>query len=194
MASAGKLNIAMLSAHSCPVGQPGTKDTGGMSVYIRELAQEMGKQGHKVDIFTRVHDPRDPQIIELGAGVRLIHLKAGNDNDLDKLGLYSHLPEFAGNLEKLRRRDCLNYNLVFSHYWLSGLTGETLAGWWQVPHMVMFHTLGAVKNSIGIGDSEPELRIDTERELVRNCQSIIAATEREKLDLVHHYGAKTENI
>ncbi len=72
--AAEQLRIAMLSAHSCPVGHLGAKDTGGMSVYIRELARELGKQGHLVDVFTRVHDPKDRQVYELGQNARLIHL------------------------------------------------------------------------------------------------------------------------
>jgi D-inositol-3-phosphate glycosyltransferase len=77
--SVSQLRIAMLSAHSCPVGKLGTKDTGGMSVYIREIACELGKQGHLVDVYTRVHDPRDRQIYELNQKARLIHLRAGED-------------------------------------------------------------------------------------------------------------------
>ena len=74
-----QLRIAMLSAHSCPVSKLGTKDTGGMSIYIRELARELGKQGHLVDIYTRVHDPEDHQIYELNRNARLIHLMSGED-------------------------------------------------------------------------------------------------------------------
>ena len=73
------LRIAMLSIHSCPVGELGTKDTGGMNVYIRELARELGSRGHQVDVYTRCHDPKDSQIIELNECVRLIHLRAGNN-------------------------------------------------------------------------------------------------------------------
>jgi len=68
-----RLRIAMLSAHSCPVGKLGTKDTGGMSVYMREIACELGQQGHSEDIYTRVHDPEDRQIYELNQNARLIH-------------------------------------------------------------------------------------------------------------------------
>ncbi len=71
---AHRLRIAMLSVHSCPVGMLGTRDTGGMSVYIRELARELGEQGHSIDIYTRVHDPDDSQIIGPGHNARLIHL------------------------------------------------------------------------------------------------------------------------
>ena len=190
----GQLRIAMLSAHSCPVGKLGAKDTGGMSVYVLELARELGKYGHLVDIYTRVHDPKDTQIIELGYNVRLIHLRAGKDDEMHKLAVYPHLPDFAAKLENFRRRNQLHYDLVYSHYWLSGWVGKFLQSWWNVPHVIMFHTLGAVKNAIGIGEGEPELRIQTERYLARNCHRIIAATEREKEDIIWYYGASPETI
>jgi len=184
----------MLSAHSCPMGKLGTKDTGGMSVYVLELARELGKCGHLVDVYTRVHDPKDKQIIELGQNARLIHLKAGEDGEIHKLAVYPHLPDFAGHLENFRKRNRLQYDLIYSHYWLSAWVGRYLQQWWDVPHMVMFHTLGAVKNAIGIGDEEPELRIKTERCLVERSHRIVAATEREKEDLIWHYGASPETI
>ena len=118
---ADKLRIAILSAHSCPVGNLGAKDTGGMSVYIRELAHELGEQGHRVDVYTRAHDPRDRQIYALGQNARLIHLKAGEDEEIHKLAVYPYLPDFACNLENFRKHNSLQYDLVFSHYWLSGL-------------------------------------------------------------------------
>jgi len=188
------LKIAMLSVHSCPVGNLGAKDTGGMSVYIRELARELGEQGHSVDVYTRAHDPRDRQIYALGQNARLIHLEAGEVEDIHKLIVYSYLPNFACNLENFRKQNCLRYDLVFSHYWLSGLVGEYLQQWWNVPHITMFHTLGAVKNAIGIGEDEPELRLEAERHLARNCHHIIAPTEKEKEELILHYGALPERI
>ncbi len=189
-----RLRIAMLSAHSCPVGDLGAKDTGGMSVYIRELARELGEQGHHVDVYTRAHDPADPQIVELGHQSRLIHLKAGQEETIHKLAVYSYLPEFNCNLENFRKNNGLQYDLIFSHYWLSGWAGKYLQQWWQVPHVVMFHTLGAVKNAIGIGEDSSELRIVTEREAVNDCQRIIASTESEKNELIQRYGALPEKI
>ncbi|HEX75195.1 MAG TPA: glycosyltransferase family 1 protein [Dehalococcoidia bacterium] len=190
----GQLKIAMFSAHSCPVGKLGAKDTGGMSVYIRELAHELGKWGHSVDIYTRVHDPRDPQIINLGQKARLIHLMAGGDEEINKLVVYSYLPEFTCNLENFRKHNDLKYDLIFSHYWLSGLVGDYLQQRWNVPHIMMFHTLGIVKNTIGIGEDEPELRIEAERNLAQNCHHIIAPTEKEKKELILHYGTLPERI
>jgi D-inositol-3-phosphate glycosyltransferase len=189
-----KLRIAMLSAHSCPVGALGARDTGGMSVYIRELARELGKQGHSVDIYTRVHDPADPISEDIGERARLIHIRAGEEESIHKLAVYSYLPEFCCHLEGYRKNNGLAYDVIFSHYWLSGWAGKTLARWWQLPHVIMFHTLGAVKNAIGIGEDSPELRVVTEKECVQNCQRIIAATADERQELIRHYEAAPEKI
>jgi len=188
------LKIAMLSVHSCPVGELGTKDTGGMSVYIRELARELGKRGHWVDIYTRIHDPKDRIIIEPGENARLIHLKAGDNGDMNKLAIYPYLADFAFALENFRKRDGHYYDVVHSHYWLSGRVGGWVKDLWGVPHVVMFHTLGKVKNAVGVGEDEPSLRLVTENEVINRCHRIIAATEREKLDLMRYYGALPETI
>jgi len=171
-----------------------------MSVYIREIASELGKQGHIVDVYTRVHDPQDHQIYELGQNARLIHLRAGVDEEIHKLALYAHLPAFVNNLESFRRSANARYDLIFSHYWLSALAGTHLQRRWRVPHVAMFHTLGAVKNSIreashaALGEKEPRLRIETESDLVQDCTRIIASTGKEKRALVRHYGAPSQKI
>jgi D-inositol-3-phosphate glycosyltransferase len=171
-----------------------------MSVYIREVARELGKQGHLVDVYTRVHDPQDRHIYELGQNARLIHLRAGVDEEMRKLALYAHLPAFVNNLESFRSRNKLQYDLIFSHYWLSALAGTRLQQRWLVPHVVMFHTLGAVKNLIRetnhavLGEKEPRLRIETERSLVRDCHRIIASTDGEKRALVRRYSAPSHKI
>lgn len=189
-----KLKLALLSVHSCPVGNLGGKDTGGMNVYVRELAYQLGQQGHIVDVYTRVHDPNDPQIVEIGQNARLIHLKAGEVEDIHKLLVYAYLPDFVCNLENFRRRHGLQYDLIFSHYWLSGWVGKLLQCWWNVPHTIMFHTLGAIKNILGIGEDEPDLRLDAERYLANDCHRIIASTEKEKEQLGTYYGVSPDRI
>ncbi|MBM3155914.1 MAG: glycosyltransferase family 1 protein [Chloroflexi bacterium] len=186
--------IAMLSVHSCPVGKLGSKDTGGMSVYIRELARELGKRGDRVDIYTRAHDPSENVIVELGDNARIIHLQAGEVEPVDKLAVYSHLEAFARALEDFRERNELQYDVIHSHYWLSGWVGRKIQRRWDVPHVIMFHTLGAIKNAIGVGETEPALRIMAEKELAQDCQRIIAATEREKNDLGRYYDAPPDKI
>jgi D-inositol-3-phosphate glycosyltransferase len=176
------------------VGDLGTKDTGGMSVYIRELARELGKKGHSIDIYTRVHDPADPRMEDLAEGVRLIHLKAGKEAKIQKMDVYFSLPEFTFNLENFWKDNSLEYDIVFSHYWMSALVGKYLRETRQIPYITMYHTLGAVKNAVGIGEGEPELRIVSERETVQDCKRIIVATEKEKEDLVRYYGAISEKV
>lgn len=189
-----QLKIAMISIHSCPLGRLGSRDTGGMNVYIKELSHELGKRGHHVDIYTRAHDLEHEQVIELGNNVRLIHLGIGSDEDIPKLAIYAYLQGFICGVENFRKPSDVNYDLIHSHYWLSGLIGKQLKLWWHVPHLCMFHTLGATKNNIGIGEDEPELRIESEREVVKDCDRIIAATETEKKELIQHYGAYPDKI
>jgi D-inositol-3-phosphate glycosyltransferase len=187
-----RLKIAILSVHSSPLGQPGIGDTGGMSIYIRELTQELARQGHIVDIYSRTQDLVTPEIIELSANARQIHIQAGERADMDKLLIYSHAPDFACKTATFSKDHNLQYDIIFSHYWISGIAGLYLQKWWQVPHLVMFHTLGAIKNSLGIGEDEPELRIEEEGLLARQCQRIIASTEHEKYLLNQYYGVPPE--
>jgi D-inositol-3-phosphate glycosyltransferase len=189
-----KRNIAMLSIHSCPVGQLGTKDTGGMSVYIRELAGVLGKRGHHVDIFTRFHDPDHDSVMHLDENVRLIHLLAGDPADLSKLSIYPHVQAYAQALDTFRISQGLTYDVIHSHYWLSGLVGKFLQSRWSVPHMIMFHTLGILKNRLNVGKAEPEFRICNEKVLVKHCHSLVAATAKEKSDLVELYNANPDKI
>jgi D-inositol-3-phosphate glycosyltransferase len=189
-----QLKIAMLSVHSCPVGELGTSETGGMSVYIRELAKELGSRNHHVDIYTRSHGSNHKHIIELSPNVRLIHIEAGVNGGIDKLAIYPHIAEFARGLESYRLEAGINYDLVHSHYWLSGCVGRWAQYSWNTPHIIMFHTLGAIKNATGMGHREPELRLQNEKKLIRTCDRIIAATEREKREMRSYYGTAPENI
>ena len=191
---AEKLRIAMLSVHSSPMGELGTKDTGGMSVYVRELARELGNRGHLVDIYTRLNGSRQKQIAQLYENVRLIHLRAGKNGQMNKLALYGHLDEFFKELERFRTRESLHYDLVHSHYWLSGRVGKWAQERWEVPHVFMFHTISAVKNSTVGSEKEPELRTATEKHLAKNCDRLLVATDNERDHLMRHYGACPETI
>jgi len=184
----------MFSIHSSPIGELGTKNTGGMSVYIRELARHLGVFGHRVDIYTKLNGSKHNQIIELYDNVRLIHLSAGNNGYVHKLALYYYLSDFSRALEGFKHQEGLNYDLIHSHYWLSGRLGSWIQDRWNIPHIVMFHTLGSVKNSAGLADREPDLRIATEKKLARTCQRILAPTDREKENLVKYCHTSAEKI
>jgi D-inositol-3-phosphate glycosyltransferase len=189
-----RLNIAMISIHSCPLAVLGGRDTGGMNVYIREVTTELAKRGHAIDIYTKAHQPQHGPSINLGQNVRIIHLETGVDEDMPKLAIYDYIQRLASGAENFRKYNQLQYDLIHSHYWLSGLIGRQLQTLWRVPHAVMFHTLGAVKNSIGIGEYEPELRIESEREVISSCDRIIASTTKETEYLMKHYGASPDKI
>ena len=189
-----QLQIAMLSIHSSPIGELGTKNTGGMSVYIRELARQLGSRGHCVDIYTRLNGSKHNRIIELYDNVRLIHLSAGNNGYVHKLALYYYLSDFFRALERFKHQEGLHYDLIHSHYWLSGRLGSWVQDRWNLPHLVMFHTLGTVKNIAAVAEDEPDLRIATEKKLTRTCQRILAPTEREKDNLTTYYNAASEKI
>ena len=189
-----QLQIAMFSIHSSPIGELGTKNTGGMSVYVRELARQLGIRGHCVDIYTRLNGSKHNQIIDMYDNVRLIHLSAGNNGYVNKLALYYYLSDFFRALERFKQQKRLHYDLIHSHYWLSGRLGSWLQDRWNVPHLVMFHTLGTVKNIAGVAGPEPDLRIATEKKLTRTCQRILAPTEREKDNLKTHYNTPSEKI
>jgi D-inositol-3-phosphate glycosyltransferase len=172
----------------------GAENTGGMSVYIRELCKELGRRGHIVDVFTRTHEPIHDQIIEFGQNARLIHFKAGDEEDMNRLKIYPYLSEFSRQVDKFSRQNGYHYDLIHSHYWLSGLVGRQLQQWWDIPHVTMFHTLGAVKNAVDTGIREPEVRIKSEKEIIKDCHRIIAPTGREKDYLINYYNASPETI
>jgi D-inositol-3-phosphate glycosyltransferase len=189
-----QLRIAMFSIHSSPIGELGTKNTGGMSVYIRELARHLGVFGHRVDIYTKLNGSKHNQIIELYDNVRLIHLSAGSNGYVHKLALYYYLSDFFRALEGFKHQEGLHYDLIHSHYWLSGRLGSWVQDCWNIPHIVMFHTLGTVKNSAGLADREPDLRIATEKKLARTCQRILAPTDREKENLLKYCHTPADKI
>ena len=188
------MKIAMLSIHSNPIGELGTNDTGGMSVYIRELAHELGRHGHWIDIYTRLNDGGHRPVIPLFKNVRLIHVNTPHAGNLSRLAFYPHLMDFFRSMEEFKSRMGIDYDVIHSHYWLSGQLGIWAQQFWNRPHVAMLHTLAEVKNRTGACPLEPELRIDAERQLIATCDRVIAPTEREKDNLIHFYGAREQNI
>ncbi|NLE89773.1 MAG: glycosyltransferase family 1 protein [Dehalococcoidales bacterium] len=187
--------IALISLHSCPLGNLGARDTGGMSVYIREVALQFASKGFHVDIFTRGHNSHSCDVTLLAEGVRLVHIKAGETQEVvDKIALHSHINTFNQGVYRFAKENNSEYSYIFSHYWLSGVSGQLLSDRWKIPHIVMFHTLGEVKNQIGQGLVEPDLRLQEEYRIIQVCDRIIASTDREKDYLCHLYSASADKI
>ncbi|MCZ6539218.1 MAG: glycosyltransferase [Chloroflexi bacterium] len=179
------MHIAFISTHGCPLRQAGSKDSGGMNIYILEMAKKLAARGVQVDVFTRHHDPLDPQIVMLAPGARLIHLPAGAPS-LDKTGVYKLLPEFISQLRRFCISNRLHYDLVSSHYWLSGLVGIRLASEWGVPHTTSFHTMAEMKRRGHPEESEVEQRDSSELEIARSADSIVVWTNDERDAIVEY--------
>jgi D-inositol-3-phosphate glycosyltransferase len=185
--------IAMLSMHGCPVSLLGEKDTGGMNVYVLQIARELGERGHSVDVYTSAHNPDDPQIVGLGDNARVIHLQAGPHHKT-KESLHRYIPKYLRRLEEFREAEGLTYDLVHSHYWLSGQAGLSLADSWQVPHVTTFHTLARKKLQARAGESEPERRVQAETRVIEQASTIVVSTDQEKEDLSRLYGVSPRSV
>ncbi|MBO0779590.1 MAG: glycosyltransferase [Ktedonobacteraceae bacterium] len=188
--------IAMLSVHTSPLDAPGrTRTAGGMNVYIRELALALARQNITVDIFTRRTNEHIPQIVSLSPRVRVIHIGTGLAAPIDKNDLYQHLPTFIHNIEAFRKKEGLRYDVLHSHYWLSGVAAHHLARIWDVPHVTMFHTLARLKElaSQDTG-TEPALRLEMEQRLLQQADRIIAATDDERTQMMRHCGATAQRV
>ncbi len=191
------LAIAMLSVHTCPLATLGGKETGGMNVYVRDLSRELARRGHRVDVYTRSQDPAIPRISNrLGRGARVIHVPAGPERPYEKHLVYDHLPEFVDGVLAQAKADGLRYDVLHSHYWLSGAVAHTLREHWGTPVVHMFHTLGKMKNAVAQRpeEQEPDRRIEVETEIARSADMLVAATPAEQEQLVHLYGAEPARI
>lgn len=190
------MRVAMLSVHSSPLARLGGKEAGGMNVYVRELARELGSRGIPVDIFTRSQDRRVPLIEPLSCGARVINLHTGPAAPYDKNWVLTYLPEFVSRVRCFAEGEDLNYDIIHSHYWLSGEAAVRLRRSWGVPVVHMFHTLGAMKNSVARSDEETETnqRIAIERRLMQEVDVVVAATPLDRAQMVWNYNAPAERI
>lgn len=190
-----KLHIAMLSIHSSPLGELGARDTGGMSVYIRELSLRLGGKGHQVDIFTARILPENQSSLWLEDGVRLIHIEEPFTDSTE--GFDDGVVDWnslASWIEQFRLVQEIEYSLVHSNYWLSGVLGAQLATIWNCPHIMTFHTLAHAKKESFAGHKEHEQRLSAEKRLIQDCTAVLAPTRIELNRLTGINGKKTARI
>ena len=188
------LRIAVITAHTSPLAQPGGSKAGGLNVYVLELAKQLVGQGATVDIFSRSTAAATPVVQELASGLRAIHLHAGPARNLGPASVFKHLDSFEAALLRFNEGEGVKYDLIHSHYWLSGVVGERLKARWQVPHVTMFHTLGEIKNRASFSENEPALRIESEGRLIAAVDRVICATEKEKALICQLYAADAAKI
>lgn len=197
--------VAMLSIHTSPMASLGGKKTGGMNVYVREIACAMGRRGIKVDVFTRENAPESiGAIVPMGENARLIYLPAGPTEVLDPDAVYPYLSDFRDVLLDFARTNGLHYDLIYSHYWLSGVVAYELKQIWKVPFIQMFHTLGHMKTRIDT-PRQPSARTTQvslqanrrtmmETEIINQADRLIAATPAERMQMLWLYRANRRRI
>ena len=190
------LRICMLSVHTCPLAALGGKETGGMNVYVRELSRELARRGHCVDIYTRNANPEVPTISEaLGPHARVIHVTAGPPHPIPKDQIADHIDEFVAGVN-LHAEGTPPYDIIYSHYWLSGLVALRLRDQWGIPFLQMFHTLGKMKNKVAANEEEraSERRIATEYLLMREADRIVAGSPMDEQHMVQEYDINPERV
>lgn len=184
----------MVVVHSNPLIEPGVGDAGGMTVYVREVARSLAARGAEVDVFTR-RDSEGLPITELTEGVRVIQVDAGSP-DLPKEDLPTYLPEFTARLMAMAGADGARYDIIHSHYWLSGRVAAKLSDRWGIPFVHTFHTLGRVKNGrLRLGEQpESRGRLCGEARTIADADAIVASTPDELDSLTTLYSAHPERI
>lgn len=182
----------MITMHTSPLAVPGVGDAGGLNVYVYEVARRLGERGLKVDVFTRQDSTEESGIVELNEHARVMHVAAGPPEPLPKEDLPGLVSEFAAQLDP--QLDA--YQVVHSHYWLSGMVGRELADRHDIPLVHTMHTMAKVKNSaLGAGQvGEPDIREHGEAQIVADAAILTANTSDEAAELEHHYHARPEQV
>lgn len=187
------MRILMLSVHTCPLEQPGTRYAGGMNIYVRNLASCFVKEhGIEVDIFTLKHKGCHKEISKLREGIEVIHIPINGKLNLKKEEMLFYIDDFSHKVLEFIKRRKLRYALIHSHYHLSTTTGERIKGALLIPHITTFHTLAKIKALFG--EKEPKEREENEMKVIKSVNHIIATTEFEKKKLVELYKANEEKI
>jgi D-inositol-3-phosphate glycosyltransferase len=185
----------MLVVHSNPVVEPGVGDAGGMTVYVRQMARSLAARGLEVDIYTRRDAAGTAAVTTLFPGVTVRQIPAGAPG-LSKDEIPAYLPEFTANLVREAEIRGLRYDLIHSHYWLSGRVASLLSARWGIPFVHTFHTLGRVKNEgRANGEAvEPDSRLRGEARVIADASAIVASAPDEREWLIDLYAAHPERI
>ena len=189
--------VAVLSIHTSPLDQPGTGDAGGMNVYVVETAKRLAEAGTAVEIFTRSTGSSQPPVVELAPGVLVRHVTAGPFEGLLKQDLPGQLCAMTAGVMRVEAAHPEGwFDLIHSHYWLSGQVGWLASERWNIPLVHSMHTMAKVKNiELAEGDTpEPMVRIIGEEQVVEASTRLVANTRVEANQLIDLYGARPDRV
>ncbi len=183
--------IAVISVHGCPCIPPGSTDAGGMNVYVDRVSTRLARMGHGVRVYSRLHpgtgnvdDQRDYDLVHMPIGTL----------DERKEQLPALLPEFAAAVNKDASINQSNFDIVASHYWLSGVVGCELVNGWNIPHVTSFHTLASIKKNVRPEENEPDIRFVSEARVARDADQIVVWTDGEAAHMMSEFGLPKEKF
>ena len=188
--------LAIVSLHTSPTAALGGSANGGLNVYVRETAAAFARAGIDCDIFTRAAGDRLASPVErAGPHSRVIYLPAGPPG-ASKYDLLEHADAFGAAIADWAERSGIGYDLVHSHYWLSGAAAMRLRERADLPWVHTAHTLALVKNRHLADGARPEpgVRVQVARDLAGAADRIVASTEDEAEEWAWTYGARPERI
>ncbi len=189
------LRVAFLSEHASPLALRGSQDAGGQNVYVDEVSRNLGRLGYAVDIFTRMDNPRLPEVVDWAPGVRIVNLRAGPPRFFLKDYLWSFMPEFRDSLLRFLARDGARYDLIHGNFWMSGSIAVDLRRRLGIPAVQIFHAMGQTKRRHQAeADQSPRDRLRVEREVIREADRLIAQCPSEQSELVDDYGADPDKV
>ncbi len=179
------MRIATISVHGCPCIQPGGTDAGGMNVYVDQVSERLSRLGHDVDVYSRIHAGMEKGFNE--RTYNLTHVSAG-ELALPKEHLPRVLQEFVSEVVDVTEDRSCGYDLLTSHYWLSGVVGCELSNIWEAPHVTSFHTLASIKKRFWPDEDEPEIRFVSEAQVARDVDTVVVWTEGEAEHMMTQFG------
>ncbi len=179
------MRIAVICVHGCPCIQPGSTDAGGMNVYVGETSERLSAMGNDVCVYTRWHPGYEARNTDDSS--HLVHLEVG-EIVMSKSEMPRILPDFAQALDEHARSQADRFELIASHYWLSGVVGCELSDLWSVPHATSFHTLASRKVIARSEEEEPEIRFESEARIARDADRVVVWTPEESAFIRQQFG------
>ncbi len=188
----------MISYHTCPLAQQEGKESGGMNIFVYELAKELAKKGVAIDVFSRLQDEKDGHIVKVAPNFRVVHLKAGPCTQIPKKEYIHYISQFSNAIYEFISEEGISYDRIHAHYYMSGLVALELRKAYKIrePLVTTFHTLALMKNLVARNEKEreSESRIEAERELVRRSDKITASSINDKDYLLSLYDCPPEKV
>jgi glycosyltransferase involved in cell wall biosynthesis len=185
----------MISDHSDPLAIIGGEEAGGQNIYVRELSDQLIKRGYEVHIFTRLSDQELPKEQTSKHGFKVIRIKCGPTGFIPKEQIINHSDEFIDGIKNYIKKHHYGYDLIHSHYWISGIIGLKLRSFFKIPLFHTFHSLGKIKHeAIGIENEQAASREKYEEQIINDADHIIATCPEERKQLLSLYKASADKI